>query len=153
MKTFEKLIEESLHEITEVMPWDLRDELNDKKCMPLLLDVREPDEFAAMHIAGSLHVPRGVLESACEFGYEETEPRLARARDKDVVVICRSGRRSALAARTMQMLGFKHVRSLRLGLRGWNDDGGELTDGTGNDVDPEVADEFFRAKLRPDQLG
>ena len=46
---------------------------------------------------------------------------LVEARDLDVVVVCRSGNRSALAAHTMQLLGYRKVSSMKTGLRGWND--------------------------------
>ncbi len=142
MKTFQQLVDEALQTVPEVFPCDLMVEL-EQGARPLLLDVREPAEFRTLRIAGSLHVPRGVLEAASEPGYEETSLRLVQARDEDIVVVCRSGRRSALAARTLQLLGFKRARSLKLGLRGWNDDGGDLVNDTGT-ISPEIADEVFR---------
>jgi len=45
---------------------------------------------------------RGILETACEYGYEETVPELAQARERAVVIVCRSGNRSALVAWVMQ---------------------------------------------------
>ena len=45
------------------MPWDLEERLQQNPDL-LLVDVREPYEFDAMHIAGSMNVPRGILESA-----------------------------------------------------------------------------------------
>ena len=65
---------------------------------PLIIDIREPGEFEAMHIGGSLNVPRGILESACEWDYEETEPELVRARGREIVVVCRSGNRTQVVA-------------------------------------------------------
>jgi len=119
---------------------------------PLILDVREPEEFAAMHIAGSINVPRGILESACDWGYEETVPELVAAREREVVVVCRSGNRSALAARTMQLMGYRHVLSLKTGLRGWNDAELPLVDAEGRPVPVESADEHFTPRVREDQL-
>ena len=55
------------------MPWDLEEEL-EGGTTPLILDFREPYEFDCMQIVGSSNVPRGVLESACEWDYEETIP-------------------------------------------------------------------------------
>jgi rhodanese-related sulfurtransferase len=152
MKNYQNLVDEALKQVPEIMPWDLRDRLSEGES-PMLLDIREPDEYAAMHIPGSLHVPRGILEAAAEWGFDETEPRLAGAREREIVVICRSGRRSALAARTLQELGFARVQSLKLGVRGWNDDEGPLEDADGNTVDPEKADEYLRVKVRPEQMG
>ena len=71
----------------------------------MLLDVREPDAFDAMHIKGSPSVPREILESAVEYGYEETVPQLVEARAKEVIAICRAGNRSLLAGRSLQQMG------------------------------------------------
>jgi rhodanese-related sulfurtransferase len=150
MKRFAELVAECLPNINEVFPWDVEEKL---ACdtPPLVLDVCEPGEFSAMHIQGSLHVPRGILESACEYGYEETVGVLAEARDREVVVVCRSGNRSALAALTMKMMGFKKVSSLKTGLRGWNDYELPLVDGTGQTVSLDWSDEYFTVRLRPNQ--
>ena len=118
----------------------------------LVVDVREPYEYDAMHIEGSLSAPRGILESACEWDYEETIPELVKARDREVVVVCRSGYRSVLSAFSMKMLGFKSVVSLKTGLRGWNDFEQPMIDKDGNPVDIDDADEYFTPKLREDQL-
>ena len=151
MKTFNQLIEQCRTHVKEIMPWDLADQLAEG-ANPLLLDVREPNEYQAMHIKGSINVPRGVLESACEYGYEETNPELVAARDREVIAICRSGNRSLLAASTLQELGYKNVKSLNTGLRGWNDFEQALIDANGNSVDIEVADEFFTSRVRPEQM-
>ena len=152
MKRFTDLVADTLADITEVFPWDIEEQMNDSEPRPLILDIREPDEFSAMHIQDSLHVPRGILESACEYNYEETVRELVEARDRAIVVACRSGNRSALAACTMQLLGYQHVSSMKTGLRGWNDYELPLVDATGNKVPVDVADEFFTTRLRPDQM-
>jgi rhodanese-related sulfurtransferase len=152
MKHFTDLIAAVLANITEEFPWDINDKMNDSEQRPLILDIREPDEYSAMHIKDSLHVPRGILEPACEYNYEETVRELVEARDRPIVVACRSGNRSALAAYTMQLLGYQHVSSMKTGLRGWNDYELPLVDTTGNIVPVDVADEFFTARLRPDQM-
>ena len=152
MKHFTDLVADTLADITEVFPWDIEEKMNDSEQRPLILDIREPDEFSAMHIQDSLHVPRGILESACEYDYEETVRELVEARDRAIVVACRSGNRSALAACTMQLLGYQHVSSMKTGLRGWNDYELPLVDAAGNKVPVDVADEFFTTRLRPEQM-
>ncbi len=149
---FEELVNEALKHVEELFPWDLEEELTENTDL-LLLDVREPYEYQAMHIRGSINVPRGVLESACEYEYEETVPELVEARDRDIVVICRSGKRSALAADVMQKLGYRKVRSLKTGLRGWSDYDQELVGPDGKPVDEDTAIEYFTPRLRPEQLG
>ena len=151
MKKFLQLVSDCLTDVKELMPWDLV-ERRDHNPDLLIVDVREPYEFDAMRIPGSMGVPRGILESACEWDYEETEPELVRAREREVVVVCRSGYRSVLAAHSMQLLGYKNVASLTTGLRGWKDYEQPLVDGAGNAVDLDDADEYFTPKLREDQL-
>jgi len=151
MKHFIDLLQDTLKDICEIMPWDLEEKLADDPNL-LVLDVRETDEFEAMHIKGALHVPRGILESACEWDYEETEPELVKARDRQVVVVCRSGYRSLMAAYSLHVLGYEQVCSLKTGMRGWKDYDQPMVDKDGNDVDLDYADEYFTAKLRPEQM-
>jgi rhodanese-related sulfurtransferase len=79
----------------------------------VLLDVREADEFAAGHLSGAIHVSRGLLE----FKLSGT-PALS-ARDLKVVVYCKTGGRSALAAAAMQDMGYLDVVSLAGGIDAW----------------------------------
>jgi len=150
MKHFTDLIAEALPEVEELFPWDLEVKIEQSPDL-ILLDVREPSEFAALHIKGSLNVPRGILESACDWDYDETEPALAGGRDSEIIVICRSGNRSVLAAHTMQRMGFKNVASLKTGVRGWNDFEQPLYNAAGEQVDIDDADEILASKLRPEQ--
>jgi rhodanese-related sulfurtransferase len=152
MKHFTDLVSDTLADITEEFPWDIEEKMQDSAEQPLILDIREADEFSAMHIEGSLHVPRGILESACEYDYEETVRELVDARNRDIIVVCRSGNRSALAAFTMQLMGYRQVSSMKTGLRGWNDYELPLVDATGNTVPIDTADEFFTTRLRPEQM-
>jgi rhodanese-related sulfurtransferase len=150
MKTYNDLVNDCLAHITEVFPWDLADETAAENTL-LLIDINEPYEYARTHIPNALNVPRGILESACEYDFDETVPELAAGRKRDVVVICRSGRRSALAAYTLQQMGFNKVRSLKTGLRGWNDDEYPLVDGEQNPVDTDTAEDILETRLRPEQ--
>ncbi len=151
MKRFTDLVTACLPQVPEILPWDLRERL-DQHGQLMLLDVREPYEFAAMHIAGSINIPRGILEAACEYGYEETVPELVTAREREIVVICRSGFRSVLSAFNMQQMGYSNVCSLKTGLRGWNDFEQPLINSERKAVDIDAADEYFRPKLRPEQM-
>ena len=150
MKRYDDLVADALTRVKEIQPWGLRDRLaaGDK---PMLLDVREPAEFARLHIPGSINAPRGVLEQSCEWDYDETVPELASGREQEIVVICRSGRRSVLAADVLQQLGFSHVVSLRLGIRGWNDAELPLEDGSGNAIDADAGDELLAPRVRAEQ--
>jgi len=150
MLTFNDLIQACLTEVREIMPWDLAERMERNPGL-LVLDVREPYEFESMHIRGSVNVPRGILESACEWDYDETLPELASARQREIVVVCRSGRRSVLAVAVMQQLGYENTVSLRTGLRGWNDYEEPLCDLKGDVVDADAADLFFTSRISPGQ--
>lgn len=150
MKTFADLVAGHLDDIKEEFPWDV-DERSSEGQTPLIVDVREHSEFAVMHIEGALHVPRGIVESACEYDYEETIPELVSARERDIVVVCRSGNRSVLAAYTMQLMGYTRISSLKTGLRGWNDYELPLVNTDNQPVTVDEADEFFTTRLRPEQ--
>jgi rhodanese-related sulfurtransferase len=152
MKTFKQLIDDTLPHIKEIFPWDLEELLEQKKD-PLLIDITEAKEFKRLHIKNSINVPRGILEAACDWDYTDTLPELAKARDQEIIIVCRSGNRSVLAAFTMQLMGFTNVASLKTGLRGWNDYELALYDSEGNEVDIDAADEYFSAAPRGDQMG
>ena len=151
MKKFNDLVAESAANVNEIMPWDLEERYNENPSL-LLLDIREPYEYDAMHIKGAINVPRGVLETACEWDYEETVPQLVTARDKEVVVACRSGNRSIFACEVMQKLGYKNVTSLKTGLRGWSDYEQPLFDKNENEVDEDTAIDYFSPTIRKDQM-
>ncbi len=151
MKTFKNLIEDILPDINELFPWDLEERIEENSEL-VLIDLTEAKEYNTLHIKNSINVPRGILEAACEWDYEDTEPRLASARDKEVVLICRSGNRSALAASVLQQMGFNNVSSLKTGLRGWFDYEQALYDANENEVDEDLAEEYFSRKPRADQM-
>ncbi len=148
MKTYNELIAEVLPSIQELFPWDIEDKMSDD---PLLLDIREPEEFNAMRIEGSINAPRGILEQCCEWDYEETIPELVNSRQRDIIVICRSGNRSVLAAHTMQLMGFEKVSSLKTGLRGWNDYELPLINSEKQAVSIDSADDYFTTRVRDEQ--
>lgn len=96
-----------------------------------VIDVREPAEFTAGHIPGAVNIPRGVLEFEVD-GHPAVngtrDPALAH-RDQPVVVYCRSGGRSALAAEALMRLGFAHPQSLAGGYVAWLEQGGASREG------------------------
>ena len=149
-RAYADLLADARRRVRELMPWDLAERLRQPE-PPLVLDVREPAEVAAAQIAGSLAVPRGVLEQACEWDHDETEPALVEGRARPIVIVCRSGNRSLLAADTLQRLGFVDVVSLRTGIRGWNDAELPLIDGEGRPVDVDEAERRLASRLRPGQ--
>ncbi|MBK6850512.1 MAG: rhodanese-like domain-containing protein [Burkholderiales bacterium] len=152
MKRYADLLADARLRVRELMPWDLAGSLAGPT-PPMVVDVREPAEFAQAAIAGSINVPRGVLEAACDWGYDDTVPELARARARPVVVVCRSGNRSLLAADVMRTMGYDNVATLRTGVRGWNDFDQAQFDATGQPVDADVAEQLLAVRVRPEQMG
>ena len=95
--------------------------------MPVI-DVREPEEFAAGHLPGAVNIPRGVLEFQVD-GHPalnfRTDPHLSHRREP-VILYCRTGGRSALAAEALKRLGFDRPLSLAGGYTQWTADGGSV---------------------------
>ncbi len=151
---YKEFVAESLKTVPEIFPWDVQDII--EKESPdsyLLLDIREESEYETLHIRNSLSVPRGILEPSADWGFEETQPELVQAREKKVIVICRSGNRSAMAGKTLQEMGFKNVISMKTGVRGWNDNEYELVDHEENVVDIDAAEEVLNRKVPEEKLG
>jgi rhodanese-related sulfurtransferase len=84
----------------------------------VLIDIREPAEYQRGHIPGAIIVPRGLLEF-------EILPALQRCgiscapEDCEIVLYCGTGGRSALAAKSMNDMGFRNVRSMDGGIVAW----------------------------------
>jgi len=93
-----------------------------------------------------------ILEAACDYGYDETVPDLVMARENDIIVICRSGNRSILAAHTMQLMGYQSVKSLKTGVKGWNDYELPLLDIHKQIVDIDEADTMLLSNVKPEQM-
>ena len=80
-----------------------------------VLDVREPDEYEQGAIAGSVHIPRGQLESSIENRVAD--------RSTPLVAMCAGGVRSAFAAVTLEQMGYTDVVSMDGGFNKWKDEG------------------------------
>jgi sulfur dioxygenase len=80
---------------------------------PVLLDMREPDEFAGElgHIAGSILIPLRHLSRRVN--------EVEKFKGREIVAICRAGARSTTTAALLRELGFEHVRNLRGGILDW----------------------------------
>ena len=91
----------------------------------VLIDVREPAEYASGHLPGAINLPRGVLEFQIHAHPAmgcTTSDALA-ASDRPLVLYCLSGGRAALAADSLQQLGFSQVSSLAGGITAWREAG------------------------------
>ena len=111
--TLQNLVSDAKNSIIEVSVSKVRQVSQDKNY--LIVDVREPGEYAQGHIDGAINVPRGVLEFRADPNYPGGIPSLY---DKSALIIlyCRSGARSALAAQSLTLLGYKAIVSMAGGL-------------------------------------
>jgi rhodanese-related sulfurtransferase len=81
----------------------------------LLIDVREESEFAADHLPGAVHLGKGIIER----DIEARVPGL----DTPMILYCGGGFRSALAADSLQKMGYTNVISMDGGIREWREKG------------------------------
>lgn len=112
--TFAQLRDEVRRRVAEVDARTLEGELSargDGGAAPVVVDVREADEVAQGRLPGAVHIPRGYLEMRIEDQVPD--------RDAPVVVYCAGGVRSLFAAESLGRLGYRNVRSLEGGYRGW----------------------------------
>ncbi len=128
MKTAQQLVAEAKAVIQQISITELQSVLK-TAAETVLIDVREPAEFTQQHIAGAVNYPRGILEmtihqhpnvaaSGCE-----PQAALEQLSKTAVYLICRSGARSALAAESLQRMGFSQVYSVAGGMQAWIDAG------------------------------
>ena len=110
--TYHQLVAAAKQRIVEVNGADVEAKLSNG---PILLDVREADEFDQGTIPGARFLPRGVLE--------ENIPRFAPDPSVEVVLFCSAGNRSALAAEVLQDMGYRNVASLAGGFTAWKAQG------------------------------
>ncbi len=78
-----------------------------------VLDVREPDEYAAGHVPGAMNIPRGLLEFKLASVPELNDP------NRPILVYCKTSGRAALATAVMQEMGVNSAVSLAGGFDAW----------------------------------
>ncbi|SEI03635.1 Rhodanese-related sulfurtransferase [Rheinheimera pacifica] len=128
MKTSQQLVAEAKSAINEVSIAELNSALK-ADSETVLIDVREPSEFAQQHITGAVNYPRGVLEMNIhhhpKVAATGCEPQIAlqQLAQHPMYLICRSGARSALAAEALQRMGFSKIYSVAGGMQAWLDAG------------------------------
>jgi len=105
-----------------------------------VLDVREPDEFEQGAIPGSVHIPRGQLESNVEGRIPD--------RSTPMVVVCAGGVRSAFAVQTLEQLGYDNTVSMEGGFNKWKDDGLEWS--RPRTLSPDQRNRYQRHLLVPE---
>jgi len=136
-KTYADLVREAIAIAGEITP----SELSPKMGSVVLIDCREPEEFARGVIPGASLVPRGSIESAVA--------RAGLAQDAPIVIYCASGARSALAARTLHEMGYTSATSLAGGIQRWMMEGGTVEVSNGG-LTAEQADRYARHLMLPE---
>ncbi len=106
---FEKLVAEAKNNIREISPQDAAAKSQSGEAV--IVDVREKDEWDEEHIPNATHLSRGTIE----LDIEEKVP------DLNALIICHcgGGGRSALAAESLQRMGYNNVRSMAGGFKAW----------------------------------
>ncbi|MBW3588264.1 MAG: rhodanese-like domain-containing protein [Actinobacteria bacterium] len=117
-KTAMEMVAEAKKRVENLTPDQVAKELEEGA---IVIDVREPQERKESNIPGSISAPRGMLEFYADpslpYHKEEFNP------DRRLILHCASGGRSALAAETLQQMGYTNVAHLDGGIKAWKDAG------------------------------
>ncbi len=138
MPTYRDYFAEIKKRVHEATPEQVQDLIRSGDVQ--LGDVREKDEWNAGHIVGAVHVPKSYLEQWAEDRLPEKE--------KTTILYCAAGVRSAMAADTLQKLGYQNVISMAGGFNRWKDSGKPWT--TPASFTPEQAQRYSRHLLIPE---
>jgi rhodanese-related sulfurtransferase len=109
-KGFQDLVADAKKKITEISPTDAAAK-SKSSSDAVIVDVREKDEFDESHIPDAVHMSCGVVELEVEEKFPD--------RNTTIICHCGGGGRSALAAESLQKMGYKNVRSMAGGFRAW----------------------------------
>jgi rhodanese-related sulfurtransferase len=110
---YQKLVAEAKRNVTEIRPTDAAEKM--KSGDAVVIDVREKDEWHEGRIPDAIHLSRVTIE----LDIEERVPDV----NTTVIVHCGGGGRSALAAKSLQKMGYRNVRSMVGGFKAWRDAG------------------------------
>jgi len=109
-KGFQDLVADAKKKITETSPTDAAAKAKSSSDV-VIVDVREKDEFDEAHIPDAVHMSRGTIELEVEDKFPD--------RNTTIICHCGGGGRSALAAESLQKMGYKNVRSMAGGFKAW----------------------------------
>ncbi len=118
-KTVAQMLSEAAASVPFMSLTELKANLDNRPGELIVLDVRERDAYAAGHIAGALHLPRGQLELRVNDDLRDPTRR--------ILVCCEFGRISTLAAATLRTMGFQGSVALDGGMQAWREAGYAVT--------------------------
>ena len=107
---FLKLVDEAKKHVRQLSVDDVKEKL-DRGDRFAFVDVREDDEWRAGRAKGSSHLGKGIIERDIEKTFPD--------KDTELVLYCGGGFRSALAAESLQRMGYRNVHSMEGGIREW----------------------------------
>ena len=124
IKSSQSLVKEALSQIKTISSDEAKKKINDKECNFDLRDIRELEKNG--RVENSIHIPRGMLEFWMD-------PESAYFKDgkidmnKEMVLFCAGGLRSALSAKSLQEMGFKKVSHIDGGFASMRNNGFKIT--------------------------
>ena len=117
-QNFLELVQEALTKIKEVDVFEVKSKLENQEDF-LLVDVREESEWTEGKIPGAIYLGKGIIER----DIESTEPN----KNKEIILYCQGGFRSALAAESIQNMGYKNSISMSGGFSEWTNNNFPVT--------------------------
>jgi len=114
-KSFQEIMADARKEIPEVTAQQVNELLKNNGKSPVVLDVRESDEWRQGHLEGAIPLPRGFLEIKVESALPD--------KNAPIVAYCAGGVRSLLAAKAMKEMGYQNVSSMSGGYAAWKNGG------------------------------
>ena len=117
---FEAIVDSVRSSVTECTITQVQERLQRQEVFHFI-DVREDSEVAVDRAAGAVHMGRGVIERDIESAVPD--------KSADIVLYCGGGYRSALAADSLQKMGYSNVKSMAGGIRAWREAGFPLETG------------------------
>ena len=138
MPSFRELLTATKREITEIDTATAAERIAERS--PVVLDVREPDEYEQGALADAIHIPRGHLEAQIESRVPD--------HGAEIIIYCAGGVRSAFAAKTLAELGYPNSVSMDGGFGRWKDEGRPWS--TPASLGPEQRNRYQRHLLLPE---
>lgn len=118
-ETADEWVAELVQKTTAIQVEELKQKIDDFE-MFYLLDVREPQEHYPGFIPGSVNVPAGVLIFKMQNdGFWESQMSYTPQKEDEIIVFCKKGKRSVMAAESLQRLGYANVKYLDGGWKKW----------------------------------